>query len=281
MELDAPPAINERDATAKENAMQMQELTAGHGVLTAARTGEGPDLVILHSLLADRHAFDPVLPALAAKRRVTLINLPGFLGSQPTPLALLDAYVAAIEDGFEEFKIASDAVLIGNGFGGTVALAFAISHPERISKLVLSDAAACFPPEGRQAFAAMANKVAESGLASVAEIAAKRVHSPDYLESHPEAVEERKRTLLKIDPKGFAAACKILQETDLTPLLHHLRVPTLVVCGEQDQATPPALSKAIVEKVMSARYIELPGCGHCPPLEQPEAFLKAIKEFVG
>jgi 3-oxoadipate enol-lactonase len=118
-------------------------------------------------------------------------------------------------------------------------------------------------------------------LGAVADISAKRVYSPDYLKSHPEAVEACKQVLLGIDPKGFAAACKILQETDLTPLLHHLRVPTLVVCGALDQATPPALNKAIVEKVASSRYIELPGCGHCPPLEQPDAFLKAIKEFVG
>ena len=99
--------------------MQMQQLSAGHGALTAVRTGAGPDLVVLHSLLSDRHAFDPVLPALAAKHRVTLINLPGFHGSQPTPLALMDAYVAAVEDGFQEFAIANDAILIGNGFGGT------------------------------------------------------------------------------------------------------------------------------------------------------------------
>jgi pimeloyl-ACP methyl ester carboxylesterase len=261
--------------------MQFEQLTAGHGVLTAVRAGEGHDLVILHSLLADRHAFDPVLPALTAKHRVTLINLPGFHGSQPTPLALMDAYVAAVEDGFDEFKIGEDATLMGNGFGGTVALAFGLAHPERISKLVLSDAAACFPPEGRQAFAVMAQKVAENGLGAVAEIAARRVHSPDYLKSHPEAIEQRKDMLLGIDPRGFAAACKILQETDLTPLLHHLRVSTLVVCGELDQATPPPLNKAIDEKVAGATYIELPGCGHCPPLEQPEAFLKAIGEFVG
>lgn len=261
--------------------MQMQELSAGHGVLTAVRAGEGRDLVVLHSLLADRHAFDPVLPALTAKHRVTLINLPGFHGSQPTPLALMDAYVAAIEDGFDEFEIGKDATLIGNGFGGTVALAFAIAHPERIAKLVLSDAAAGFPPEGRQAFAVMAQKVADSGLGAVAEIAAKRVFSPDYLKAHPEAVDERKKVLLDIDPKAFAAACKILQETDLVPLLHHLRVPTLVVCGEFDQATPPALNKVIVEKVAGAEYIELPGCGHCPPLEQPRQFVAAIKEFAG
>src|SRR6185437_5514529 len=132
----------------------------------------------------------------------------------------------------------------GNGFGGTVALAFAIAHPERISKLVLADAAANFPQQGREAFAIMAQKVAEAGLAAVAEIAAKRVHSPAYLAAHPEAIQ---------------AACKILQETDLVPLLHHLRVPTLVVCGELDQATPPALNKAVVEKVAGARYVELPG----------------------
>ena len=261
--------------------MQFEQLSAGHGALTAVRAGQGRDLVILHSLLADRTAFDPVLPALTAKFRVTLINLPGFHGSQPLPLALMDGYIAAIEDGFEEFGIGNDSVLIGNGFGGTVALAFALAHPERIAKLVLSDAAACFPPQGREAFAVMAQKVAEAGLGAVAEIAAKRVHSPAYLQAHPEAIEQRKQVLLGINSKAFQAACKILQETDLTPLLHHLRVPTLVVCGELDQATPPALNKQIVEKVAAAKYFQLPGCGHCPPLEQPEQFIAAIKDFVG
>lgn len=263
----------------------LEGLTAGHGALTAVRTGQksdlGRDLVVLHSLLADRHAFDPVLPALAAKHRVTLFNLPGFHGSEPTILPLMDAYVAVIEDGFDEFKIANDAVLIGNGFGGTVALAFALAHPERIAKLVLSDAAACFPPEGRAQFAGMAAKVGEGGLGAIAEIAAKRVFSPAYLAAHPEKIDERKNVLLGIDPKAFLAACTILQNADLTPLLHRLKVPTLVVCGELDQATPPPLNRAIADKVAGARYVELPGCGHCPPLEQPEAFIAAIREFAG
>ncbi|HVQ78969.1 MAG: alpha/beta fold hydrolase [Pseudolabrys sp.] len=261
--------------------MQLEQLSAGRGALTAVRTGEGRDLVLLHSLLADRHAFDPVLPTLAAKHRVTLFNLPGFHGSQPAMLALMDAYLAVIEDGFDEFGITKDSVLIGNGFGGTVALAFALAHPERISKLVVSDAAAGFPPEGREAFAVMAQKVADGGLGSIAEIAAKRVFSPAYLSAHPEKMEERKKVLMGIDPKAFQAACRILQETDLVPLLHHMKVPTIVVCGEFDQATPPALNKQIVEKVPGAKYVELPGCGHCPPLEQAEQFLAAIKDFVG
>ena len=94
-----------------EDAMELEEISAGHGTLTAVRTGKGADLVLLHSLLADRHAFDPVLPALAARHRVTLFNLPGFHGSQPTLLALMDAYVACLEDGFDELKIGRDAIL--------------------------------------------------------------------------------------------------------------------------------------------------------------------------
>jgi pimeloyl-ACP methyl ester carboxylesterase len=127
----------------------------------------------------------------------------------------------------------------------------------------------------------MAQKVAAEGLGSVADIAAKRVYSPAYLAAHPDKIEDRKKVLLDIEPKAFQAACKILQETDLEKLLHRMRVPTLVVCGELDQATPPALNKSIAGKIPGANYIELPGCGHCPPLEQPDAFLAAIKDFVG
>jgi 3-oxoadipate enol-lactonase len=261
--------------------MDMTTLTAGHGALTAVQAGSGRDLVVLHSLLADRHAFDAVLPALAARFRVTLFNLPGFDGSEPALTALMDAYVARIEDGFLEWGIAPDAILLGNGFGGTVALAFALAHPEMLKKLVVSDAAAGFPEEGRKAFATMAEKVAEGGLGAVAEIAAKRVYSPAYLAAHPDAIEERKRVLMGIDPTAFQHACKILQETDLVPLLHRLAMPTLVVCGEFDQATPPALTKVLAEKVPGAKYVELKGCGHCPPLEQPKEFLAAIKDFVG
>ena len=87
-------------------------------------------------------------------------------------------------------------------------------------------------------------------------------------------------SLLAIHPEPFFAACRILQKTDMVPLLTRLHAPTPVDCGEMDQATPPALNRQIAEQVKEARDTELPGCGHCPPLVQPEAFLGAIKEFI-
>ncbi len=262
--------------------LKIEELTAGHGQLTAARVGpeDGRDLVVLRSLLADRHAFDPVLPALAAKFRVTLFNLPGFHGSLPV-VPLLDAYVARIEDGFEEFAIRGDAILLGNGFGGVLALAFTLAHYTRLGKLVLADAAAAFPEDGKQAFRVMAEKAAAEGMGAIADIAARRVFSPAYLAAHPQAVEERRVVIRAIDPGAFQAACRVLVEADLDTKLVAVKVPTLVVCGELDQATPPPLNRLIAEKVPGAACVELPACGHCPPLEQPREFLDAIRDFIG
>jgi pimeloyl-ACP methyl ester carboxylesterase len=259
--------------------MPISSLHSVDGRITAARDGDGPDLVILHSLLTDRHAFDPVLPQLAAGFRVTLINLPGFHGSQPVGGTIAEV-IAFVQRAFDEFGIAQDAVLMGNGYGGTVALAFAIAHPDRVGKLVLADVAPGFPEQGKQAFRVMSEKVAATGLASIVDIAANRVFHQAYLAQHPQAIDERRAVLLKIDPAAFRAACQALVDADLVPDLPNVKTPTLVVYGELDQATPPALNTLIADKVPGARAVELKGCGHCPPLEQPQQFMSAIQPFL-
>src|SRR5438093_8663832 len=243
----------------------MEQLTVAEGDLTGVRAGSGRDLVILHSLLTDRHAFDRVLPQLAARFRVTLPNLPGFHGSAAIEGGL-DGYVRWVTRMLDAFEVGADAVLMGNGFGGTVALAFALRHCERVGRLVLCDVAPGFPEAGKQAFRIMAASAAEGGMGAIAEIAAKRVFHTVHLGKYPEAVEERRTVLLQIDPAGFRAACMTLIEADLVADLPSLAVPTLVVCGELDQATPPELNRLIAAKAPAAGYIELPRCGHCPPL---------------
>ena len=257
--------------------MSIEPLTTAK--TTAARTGAGRDLVVIHSLLTDRHAFDPVLADLSAHFRVTLLNLPGFHGSKPVA-ASIDAYAAWVGEAFDAFGIGRDAILMGNGFGGTVALAFALAHGDRLARLVLCDVAPGFPEEGKQAFRVMATKVAEGGMGAIAEIAANRVFHAAYLAAHPEAVNERKAVLLQIDPVAFRAACASLVDADLVPSLQKLGVPALIIYGELDQATPPALNKLIASRAPDARFIELAGCGHCPPLEQPQAFLAATRQFL-
>lgn len=260
--------------------MELDPIAFADGRLTAVQTGIGPDLLVVHSLLADRTAFDPVLPWLAARFRVTLVNLPGFHGSACIAPGI-DGYADHIARVFAPGGLGRATTIIGNGFGGTVAVAMALRHGERFAKLVLSDVAAGFPPEGRKAFEVMAAKVAQEGIGSVATISANRVFHEAYLAAHPEAIEQRRRVLMGIAPDGFIAACRSLITADLTPQLGAVSNATRVVCGELDAATPPALCRLLAEKIPGASYVELPKCGHCPPLEQPEAFIAAIADFVG
>jgi 3-oxoadipate enol-lactonase len=259
--------------------IKLQNLSFAEGQITAVRTGSGPDLIIIHSLLADRAAFDPVLPWLAQRYRVTLVNLPGFHGSKPITPGI-ENYADHVAQIFESGDFSKDAIVMANGFGGTVAVAMALRHGTKFGRLVLSDVAASFPPEGAKAFEIMAGKVEAEGIGSVATISANRVFHAAYLEAHPQAVDERRNVLLNIVPEAFVAACRTLMGTDLVGDLGKITNPTLVLCGELDAATPPALCKLIAERIPGAKFIELKGCGHCPPLEQPDQFIAAVAPFV-
>lgn len=259
--------------------MELKLASFADGRLTAVQAGAGPDLLFVHSLLADRTAFDPALPWFAKRFRVTLVNLPGFHGSACIAPGI-EGYADLIASVFAPGGLSKQTIVMGNGFGGTAAVAMALRHGDKFGKLVLSDVAAGFPPEGRKAFEVMAAKVESEGIGSVATISANRVFHEAYLAAHPGAIEERRRVLMGIAPEGFIAACRSLMSADLTSRLGAIRNPTRVVCGEFDAATPPALCRLLAEKIPGASYVELTKCGHCPPLEQPEAFIRAVEDFV-
>jgi 3-oxoadipate enol-lactonase len=257
----------------------MKNLATRDGAVTAVQLGSGEDIVLLHSLLCDRTSFDAVLPVLAARYRVTSINLPGFHGSR-TVAANIKSYVDAIAKAIDEFGVGESMTLMGNGFGGTLALALAAAKPTAVSKLVVVDAAAAFPEAGRQAFVSMAALVRDQGMSAIATVAARRVYHDSYIDKHPHVIEERRAVLLGIEPNSFLAACEILASIDLLPELSSIRTPTLVVFGSHDQATPPDLIRAIVRAVPNAQIREIDDCGHCPPLEKPKEFLSALQGFV-
>jgi 3-oxoadipate enol-lactonase len=254
----------------------MAWIEAAGGRLEVLSTGAGLDLVLLHSLLIDRSAFDAVVPRLATTRRVHVVALPGFDGSTPADPEVSD-YADRVADALRRLSLRPGAALLGNGFGGFIAIALAARHPDLVDALLLVDTAAYFPPPARAAFAVMAEKV----NAGVAEIAARRIFHDAYLSAHPEAVAERRAILMRFDPAAFTLACRALERVDLRAVLPRVRQKTLVVVGELDAATPVALARELADAIEGARFVLLLRCGHSPPLEQPDAFLAAVGPFLG
>lgn len=241
--------------------------------------GAGRDLLLLHSLLTDRRSFAPIVPALARKRRVTLLSLPGF-GKTTAVSGSIEERADRVADFIGALAPGASVDVLANGYGGFIAVALAARHPRRVGKLLLADTGAAFPEEGRAPFRGMAAAVRKGGLESVLEGAVRRIFPDGYLSAHPEAAAERKAVILEADPAHFADACEALAKVDLRSALARIQSPTLVLVGSLDTATPPALARELAQGIRGARLVELPGCGHCPPLQQPQEFLSVVEPFL-
>jgi 3-oxoadipate enol-lactonase len=173
-----------------------------------------------------------------------------------------------------------DTVVLGNGYGGFVALQMAIRHPDIASKLILADCGAAFSEQGREAFRNMAAASKAKGLAAITDVAMRRLFAPEFQAAHPDLMRDRREAFLKTDPEVLQAACAQLAELDLRPDLTKVKMPTLVLVGEHDEATPPPMSHELAALLPNPRLKILTGCAHVPQLQAPRMFLDAIADFL-
>jgi 3-oxoadipate enol-lactonase len=247
--------------------------------VNASQSGDGPPLVLLHSLLSDRASFDRIVPDLSETFRVIVPELPGFGESQVVSgglAAVADRMAGVVNDCAD----GEDVIVLGNGYGGFVALQMAIRHPNIATKLILADCGAAFSESGREAFRNMAAASQAKGLAAITDVAMRRLFAPEFQAQHPDLMRDRREAFLKTDPEVFRAACAALAELDLRPELGKVDVPVLVLVGEYDEATPPPMSHELAAGLPDARLAIIAGCAHVPQLQSPEMFLKAIGGFL-
>jgi 3-oxoadipate enol-lactonase len=241
--------------------------------------GSGPDLVILHSLLADRSAFDRVVPGLSKKRRVWLVNLPGYGASRPAGTSV-ENYADRIAALLRSLKLNHPDIL-GNGLGGFISVALAARHGALVRRLIAAPALAAFPEPAKQPLRGLAERVAKEGMSGALDVAIRRMFPERFIAANPSVVEERKQALMRADPACFRTACLALAALDLSPVLSNIKSETLVMAGSEDATTPPALARELAAKIPQAKFRELQGCGHCPQIENPALFVQVVEEYLG
>ncbi len=246
-----------------------------------ANHAPSPDLLLVHSLLTELTVFEKVLPALAADRRVTCINLPGFGASTALTLDGLEAQADHVARVMAALKLPANTAVFGNGFGAFDTLQLAIRHGAQFGNLIVADCVPAFPEAARVPFRGMAGKVNETGMGAVLDTAIGRMFPPAFQAAHPEVIADRKAKLGKVDAGCFGRACLALAGMDLTPLLPSIRNRTLVMCGALDLTTPPTLAQQVAQAIPGARYEDIADSGHCPMLEQPAALVTAMRGFLG
>lgn len=251
--------------------------------------GIGLPVIFLHAFPLNRQMWEGEIQALLSDQRYRLLTLDwrGFGESEisSSPIKpVISTMVMFADDvaGLMEQLGIRQAVLCGLSMGGYAAFAFAYKYPERLRGLILADT---HPAEDTVEARANRKKLAglaeSQGASAVADVQLPRLIS-DYTRTHYPQVETRVRQLIDAaSPQGMAAALRgMAVRADSSKQLALINCPTLVVVGEQDALVSPQVAQDYAAQIPGAQYTLIPHAGHLSNLEQPRAFIQAIRQFL-
>ena len=252
-------------------------------VSAAAPTAGATELlVLLPSLGTTTELWDGVVAALRPTLpavRILRVDLPGHGASpaarDPFTIAELAEGVLRVVDevGGGRFHVAGDSL------GGVVALELAVAASARVASLTMLASGARIGT--RDGWAERAASVRASGTASLVGGSAQRWFAPGYLEREPDGPGGRAlRLLVDVDDESYARCCEALGGFDRTAEANGLAVPALLVAGEHDGVTTTEAMRALAAAVPGARFVELAGSAHLPPLDRPAEVAALIAERV-
>ena len=233
--------------------------------------GSGPVRIALtHSLAMTGSFWDRLVEALGDACTVLTWDCRGHGGSDkpsgPYSAALFGDDLAAVFDaaGWDR------AICAGASMGGTVTLAFAARHPARVRGLGLIDTTASYGEGAPAAWEERAQKARQAGLASLTAFQVTRWFSDDFRAANPELVEACVDIFCANDIDAYVETCRMLGSADLVGALPDMAVPTMILVGEEDYATPPPMAEQMHGLISGSTLEVIPGARHLTPLECPE-----------
>ena len=242
--------------------------------------GQGVPVVLLHGFPFSRRMWAAQGGPLARACRLITPDLRGCGESEGIPESVeqLAADVHALVEGLK----LSSFVLAGFSMGGYVAFRYLAAHAGRVRALMLLDTRPeADTPEARQRRYTGIERIEREGPSGLLDDFAKLLVSPRTAESRPEVATEVRRLMEGTKVESLIGGLRAMAERpESTPLLSSITVPTLVVVGEDDKATPVESSRKMAATIPGAELVIIPGAGHVTNFEQPDAFNQAVVAFL-
>lgn len=237
-----------------------------------------PVLGLINSVGTDLRIWDEVATQIGSRYRLLCYDKRGHgLSETPSGDYSIEDQVGDLFALLDHLQIERLA-LCGISIGGLIAQGAALAAPERLAGLVLCDTAAKIgEPDLWQD---RIDIVRSRGMAPVADPVMERWFSAGFRREHPEALAGWKNLFLRTDPKGYAGGCATLRDTDLRDRIGSIALPTLVIAGEDDIATPVELVRGCASALPRARFELLPATGHIPSIEQPSALSALVTGYL-
>jgi len=246
-------------------------LQTPRGRFNVRRTGEsGPLVVLLHPLALSGAVWNPMAAALGRSYRVAALDARGHGDSpwdrKPFTIDDLAADVAAVIETLDT----GPAHVVGLSMGGSTAVVLAETRPDLVDGLVLADTTACYGPDRREKWAERAHKAVAVPRDRQLDFQVDRWFTEGYRKREPQGVERVSEIFRLTDSKAHAAACTAFGGLDATARLGDIRARTLVLVGDEDYATPPAMAETLADGIPGAELRVLPETRHLSLIERPD-----------
>ena len=242
---------------------------------------DGPVVTLSHPLAATLDLWEAQAAALDDCYRVLRYDTRGHGASDvpPGPYTL-EQMVQDLRELWHDEHI-DRTHFVGLSMGGLIGMMAALTAPTMIASLVLCDTTSCYGA-GMQAMWTDRIRAAEShGITdALIERTMEMWFTPPFREHHKKTVDRLRGMFRATDPRGYIGAVQAIADVDLTERLTAISCPTLVVVGERDPGTPPAMARAIHERIQGSRLLVLPDAAHCSVVERAQEFNRALLTFL-
>ena len=240
----------------------------------------GPVVTLSHSLATNLSMWDPQMPALVSRYRVLRYDTRGH-GKTDAPEG---AY--SLEQLAEDARALLQALgiprthFVGLSMGGFIGQILALAYPQMLRSLVLCDTTSRVPAEAKPMWDERVRVAQTQGMEPHVEPTIGRWFTAPFREQRADVVTPVRGMIRGTNPRGYIGCCHAIAALNLTDRLSAITVPTLVVVGEDDSATPVAASRTIHEQIKGSELVILKSASHLSNMEQSEAFNRAITTFL-
>jgi 3-oxoadipate enol-lactonase len=242
--------------------------------------GSGEPVMLVHAIGCDHRMWDHLAAALEGHHRVLRVDARGhgrsFVPPRPYTLAELADDVATTLDAL----MIERAHFVGLSMGGMIGQAFALRHAERLGRLVIANSTSSYGPDGRKNWQARIDMVEKGGLQAIRPMVESRYFSDAFRAAHPEVVKTVMDRFVATPVEGYLGCCDAIAALDFSAQLTQIKAPTLVIAGELDAGTPPAMSEAMAHAIPGARSVVLAHAAHLSAVEHPDAFDAHVARFL-
>jgi 3-oxoadipate enol-lactonase len=255
----------------------MASIETARGRIGYVEEGSGPEtpIAFLHGVGSDKSVWRPQLAHFGRTRRAVAFDYPGYGESKFVEGATREDFAAAVFAAMDALAI-QRAHICGLSLGGIIAMSMHRAAPGRCASLAIADSFAIHP-EGQ---AIHDRSVAASHAMSMRELAEARtgmlLGSATSAELRADVID----TMAAIDPAAYRLGAAAVWLADQRDIVSAIDVPTLILVGDEDMITPPALSEELHRLVGGSRFETIAAAGHLANAEQPTAFNAAIESFI-